>query len=251
MIDAHRASCFPAGPSRPPRRPPFLQPPMEKPVQHPPFNYESSREELRRMQIDFPQRDWEFRPLMGCVAAMQPRNLVEVGTREGGSLFMLSRTLPPGATIISVDLPGRAWGYGSSGAKKRQVAERLRSDGFAVHLVERDSAKPETAEEVKRLLDGDLIEALFLDGDHTFAGVLADFRNYQPLMKADAPIIFHDIVQSPHTPQVEVHYLWRVLKALAPHIEFIENDKAAWGIGLVTNTGLPQGYDLRLEAAGA
>jgi predicted O-methyltransferase YrrM len=186
---------------------------------------------------------------MECVAAMQPRNLVEVGTREGGSLFMLSRVLAPGATIISVDLPGRAWGYSHSGVKKRQVAERLRQDGFVVHLVERDSAEPETAHEVKRLLGGDPIEALFLDGDHSFPGVLADFRNYQPLMKEDAPLIFHDIVQSPATPHVEVHYLWRVLKALAPHIEFVENEKGGWGIGVATNTGLPRGYDLRQEAA--
>ncbi|HSI12911.1 MAG TPA: class I SAM-dependent methyltransferase [Chthoniobacter sp.] len=223
---------------------------MEPLSKNPPFlHYESSREELRRMQIDFPQRDWEFRYLMGCMAAMQPRNLVEVGTREGGSLFMLSRVLPPGSTIISVDLPGSAWGYSSSGVKKRQVAERLRSDGFIIHLVERDSSAPETATEVQRLLGGDPIEALFLDGDHSFAGVLADFRNYQPLMKADAPLIFHDIVHSPKTPRVEVHYLWRVLKALAPHVEFIESDNAGWGIGVATNTGLLQGYDLRQEEA--
>lgn len=201
------------------------------------------------MQIDFPQRDREFRPLMECMAAMQPRNLMEVGTREGGSLFMLSRVLAPRSTIISVDLPGRAWGYSQSGEKKRQVAERLRHDGFIVHLVERDSAEPETAAEVKRLLAGDPIEALFLDGDHSFTGVLADFRNYRPLMKPDAPIIFHDIVHSPATPHVEVHYLWRVLKTLAPHIEFVENEKAGWGIGVATNTGLLSGYDLWQEAA--
>lgn len=200
------------------------------------------------MQIDFPQREWEFRSLMDCLAALQPRNLVEVGTREGGSLFMLAQILPPGATVISVDLPGRAWGYHGSEMKKRQVAERLRRDGFTVHLVERDSAEPETAAEVKRLLDGEEIETLFLDGNHSFTGVLSDFRNYRPLMKADAPLILHDIVQSPNTPHVEVHYLWRVLKTLAPHIEFVENDKAGWGIGLATNTGLLSGYDLRAPA---
>jgi len=222
---------------------------MEKSAQALSFNYEQSREELRRMQIEFPQRDREFRPLMGCVAAMQPRNLVEVGTREGGSLFMLSRVLPLGATIISVDLPGQAWGRGDSGTKKRQVADRLRRDGFVVHLVERDSAQPETAAEVKRLLGGDPIEALFLDGNHSFSGVLADFQNYRPLMKPDAPLIFHDIVHSRNTPHVEVHYLWRVIKTLAPHIEFIENAKADSGIGLATNTGLLQGYNIRQELA--
>jgi predicted O-methyltransferase YrrM len=210
----------------------------------PPSNYKESREELRRMDVEFPQRDKEFGPLMALMANLRPRNLVEVGTRDGGSLFMLSRVLPAQSTIISVDLPGLAWGRSNSGEKKRRVADRLRQDGFTVHLVERDSSQPETAAEVAGLLKGAPIEALFLDGDHSFRGVLADFRNYQPLMKSEAPLIFHDIAHSLKTPKVEVHYLWRVLKALVPHLEFMESEENGWGIGVAMNIGLAQGFDV-------
>jgi cephalosporin hydroxylase len=182
---------------------------------------------------------------MQFLEKLQPHNLVEVGTREGGSLFMLSRILPPGSTIISVDLPGMAWGRKESGTCKQRIAERLRADGFTVHLVERDSSLPETAAEVTRLLDGAPIEALFLDGDHAFDGVLADFRNYQPLMKENAPIIFHDIAKAAKLPKVEVHYLWRVLKTFMPWLEFVAAPENGQGIGIVLNTGLPRGFDLK------
>ena len=196
------------------------------------------------MDVELPQHSREFRPLMEFLETLRPQNLVEVGTREGGSLFMLSRIMPPGSTIISVDLPGLAWGRDDSGLRKQRIAERLRSDGFTVHLVERDSSLPETAAEVAGLLGGAPIEVLFLDGDHSFEGVLADFRNYQPMVKKEAPIIFHDIAQSPNTPKVEVHYLWRVLKTLAPHIEFVAAPENGQGIGVALNIGLTQGFDV-------
>jgi len=201
------------------------------------------------MNVELPQRDNEFRPLMEFFETLQPRNLVEVGTREGGSLFMLSRVMPPESTIISVDLPGLAWGRSDSGVKKRRVVDRLRRDGFTVHLVERDSSLPETAAEVAGLLGGEPIESIFLDADHSFRGVLADFQNYLPLVKNQAPLIFHDIAESTHTPKVEVHYLWRVLKALAPHVELMENEKTGQGIGIVINTGFTPGFDVWKEAA--
>ncbi|EDY20153.1 hypothetical protein CfE428DRAFT_2077 [Chthoniobacter flavus Ellin428] len=211
----------------------------------PSWNYHAYWDELRRMEVELPQHSKEFQPLMQFVEKLQLRNLVEVGTREGGSLFMLSRILPPGSTIISVDLPGMAWGRKDSGARKQRIAERLRADGFTVHLVERDSSLPETATEVARLLDGAPIEALFLDGDHAFDGVLADFRNYQPLMKEQAPIIFHDIAKAAKLPKVEVHYLWRLLKTFMPWREFVAAPENGQGIGIVLNTDLPQGFDLK------
>jgi cephalosporin hydroxylase len=203
----------------------------------PALNYEQSRAELREMGIEFPQRDKEFRPLVENLYELQPGNLVEIGTREGGSLFMLSRVLPPNSTIISVDLPGLRWGRANSGEKKKKIADRLRGDGFTVHLVERDSSQPEAAAEVSKLLGGAPIELLFLDGDHTLKGVTADFLNYQPLVKSGAPIIFHDIVDSARTPDVQVHLLWRVLKAYLPHIELVENE-VGFGIGVAFNAKL-------------
>jgi hypothetical protein len=37
---------------------------------------------------------------MEYLETLTPGNLVEIGTREGGSLFMLFRVLPPESTII-------------------------------------------------------------------------------------------------------------------------------------------------------
>ena len=203
------------------------------------------------MRIKLAQNDKEFRALLGYLRPLQPANLVEVGTRAGGSLFMLSRVLQPNATIISVDLPGLSWGSAGSGAKKKKIAQRLRREGFTVHLVERNSNLPETAAEVSRLLRRAPIELLFLDADHTFDGVLADYLNYRPLVKSNAPIVFHDIIESPRTPEVQVHYLWRALKAFLPHIEMIGNGPAAYGIGVAASTPHCPGAPPYASPAGA
>ncbi len=209
------------------------------------LHYDERRAELHRMGIEFPQKDKEFRPLLDYLRTLQPSNIVEVGTREGGSLFMLSRVLAPKATIISVDLPGLRWGFANSAEKKKRVADRLAGEGFNVHLVERNSNLPETAAEVARLLGGAPIELLFLDADHSFKGVVADFLNYQPLTQERAPIVFHDIVDMPSTNQVQVHFLWDLLKAFMPHTEFIDHEGRGYGIGLALNVPLPKGTEIR------
>jgi predicted O-methyltransferase YrrM len=46
------------------------------------------------------------------VAARRPQTVVEIGTRIGGTLLLLTLAAAPDATIISVDMPtGRFGGY--------------------------------------------------------------------------------------------------------------------------------------------
>src|SRR5262249_15509524 len=44
--------------------------------------------------------------LFEIVSELHPENALEVGTWAGGTLFMTCRVAAPGATVISVDLPG-------------------------------------------------------------------------------------------------------------------------------------------------
>src|SRR6202012_2252681 len=138
-IDARAVACFSARAASAGTVTIFQNMPIDFTATPPTWNYNAFWDELRGMNVELPQHSEEFRPLMQFLEKLQPRNLVEVGTREGGSLFMLSRILPPGSTIVSVDLPGMAWGRKDSGGRKELIAQRLRADGFTVHLVERDS----------------------------------------------------------------------------------------------------------------
>jgi len=69
-----------------------------------------------------------------------------------------------------------------------------------------DSAESKTVEELKRLLGGELIDLLFIDGNHSYEGVKADFENYSPLTKH--LIAFHDVHSVLETRAKGVHRHW-------------------------------------------
>src|SRR5712664_2463069 len=54
----------------------------------------------------------ELTRLFDIVSGLQAKNALEIGTCTGGTLFMTCRVADPGATVISVDLPGGRFGRG-------------------------------------------------------------------------------------------------------------------------------------------
>jgi len=46
-------------------------------------------------------------------------------------------------------------------------------------------------------LNGEPLDFLFIDGDHTYEGVKRDFEMYSPLVRNGGIIAFHDIVKHP------------------------------------------------------
>ena len=81
---------------------------------------------------------------------------------------------------------------------------------------------------------GDKIDVLFIDGDHTYAGVKADFDLWSPLVRPGGLVIFHDILPHKHVAGCEVDRLWGELKTRFPAIEFVENPEQGWaGIGVI------------------
>ena len=135
---------------------------------------------------------------------------------------------------MTVDLPGGAFG----GGYPRGHSSLLRS--FArtqqtICLVRSDSHSPSTLEQVSRLLDGG-IDFLFIDGDHTYEGVRADFEMYSPLVREGGLIALHDIVQGPHETVGDVPRFWNELRARETSADEIVADhrQGGWGIGVIT-----------------
>jgi len=77
---------------------------------------------------------------------------------------------------------------------------------------------------------------LFIDGDHSYDGVRADFENYAPLVRPGGLIAFHDVDSASH-PASEVDRLWKQLRDLYDAREIIDtaNDEQSgrYGIGVL------------------
>jgi predicted O-methyltransferase YrrM len=142
------------------------------------------------------QNPVELRKFLGMVEQLRPRVVVEIGTAAGGVLYCLAQLAHPDALIVRIDFPGGPYGGGQldveadlfrSFAGPRQEMAFIRDRSF--HLSSRA--------DLQRLLAGRPIDLLFIDGDHSYGGVLADFEMYGSLVRAGGMTAFHDIILEP------------------------------------------------------
>jgi predicted O-methyltransferase YrrM len=173
--------------------------------------------------------------LMSIVASIRPARALEIGTLRGGTLFLLCRLAAASARIISVDLPEGRYGGGYTAAKI-PLYRRFAGEGQSLHFLRQDSHKQETADRVKELLGGALLDYFFIDGDHTYEGIKRDFELYSPLVRNGGVVAFHDIAVSGPAPCRGVEQLWNEVRGRHPHQEIVpepEADGRRYGIGLL------------------
>ncbi|MDX1993564.1 MAG: class I SAM-dependent methyltransferase [bacterium] len=168
------------------------------------------------------------------ITALKPRYVCEIGTARGGTLFLLMRAAQSNAVILSVD-PGT-----TPSRQKMFIAGKKQQQH--VHLLREDSHAASTLTLVKQTLGGKLLDVLFIDGDHSYAGVKADFEMYSPLVRSGGIIGFHDIVpdykarkgiQTEHKTG-EVPQFWQEIKSQYQSQELIEDkEQDGYGIGIL------------------
>jgi predicted O-methyltransferase YrrM len=162
-----------------------------------------------------------------------PKCSMEIGTNYGGTLLLLCTISPPRARIISLDLP--LGGFGGGYPKRKIPLFRLfPRSGQQLSLVRADSHLSETKDRIKKLLRDQLLDYLFIDGDHTYAGVKRDFEMYGPFVRSGGIVAFHDIVEHKSHRDCGVDKFWNELKHQYRHREFIEDPLQGWGgIGVI------------------
>ena len=166
----------------------------------------------------------EILQLARILQATPPKRSLEVGTNYGGTLFLLCSLSPPDAQIISVDLPSGRFGGGYPRRKAPLFRRFVRGDQ-KLHLLRADSHSPETKERVMHILDGEKLDYLFIDADHTYSGVQRDFEMYSPLVRSGGIVAFHDIVTYRRETECQVEKFWDEIKVQYRHREIIEEVK--------------------------
>jgi predicted O-methyltransferase YrrM len=191
---------------------------------------------IRAKRLGAKQKLREFACLCRLVEQRRPRVVVEIGTMRGGTLWAWCRLAAADALLVSIDLPGGAFGGGYGGH------EMVRLKGYAetaqrLALIRADSHASSTLSELTQVLDGRLIDLLFIDGDHTYEGVRSDYETYAPLVAPGGLIVFHDILPCGRE-HGNVSKLWDELQSGVECREFVDKTDVSWrgqwgGIGVL------------------
>ncbi len=185
------------------------------------------------------QKTSELLVFLQRVASLKPVAICEIGAASGGTLCALSHTATESAIVVSVDLQFTA--------ARLKALPRLGRPDQALACIEGDSHEPHVHARVASALRGRMLDLLFIDGDHSHAGVKADFEMYRGLVRPGGLIGFHDIVPDFRTrfgtatpaDSGGVPAFWQELKRQYTEVqEIIESpEQDGYGIGLLTWPG--------------
>ena len=168
----------------------------------------------------WPQYQEEIQPFIGLLKGHDVKSYLEIGCRHGDTFHAVGSALPKGSLLVAVDLPAGAR-YENA---LRCAASDLKKQGQKVVIIIGNSHSDEIVKSVSKHAPFD---AVFIDGDHSFDGVRADWRNYGPMGNL---VAFHDISK---TESDQGMSLFNELKQQYKHLEFAFYDTG--GIGVIWN----------------
>jgi predicted O-methyltransferase YrrM len=167
------------------------------------------------------QKPGELAGFLALLADLQPQVIVEIGCDAGGTLWAWQQLVPPPRKLIGLDLP------------KAQFSTGRELNTHGVRMVYGDSHADGTYAELVEALDGDAVDFLFIDGDHTYNGVKQDYETYVPLLADDGIVMLHDVCWHPEPERYGydngVNQLFRELWDNDDDKDIIITEPTAWG----------------------
>jgi predicted O-methyltransferase YrrM len=177
------------------------------------------------------QKPDELQQFVEFLEGRDLRNVLEIGTCHGGTLWLWCQLAHPHAQIVSVDLPNGPFGGGYPDEAISKLIDY--TTGYQwIQLLRGDSHDEQMLKSVRRFLAGKKLDLLFIDGDHSYEGAKRDWEMYSPLVREDGIVVFHDIVEH-DDPACQVDRLWNELKDDHDHKEFCSPDRGWAGIGVI------------------
>lgn len=175
------------------------------------------------------QHEGELQEFLEIYKEIQPKNIAEIGSFYGGTLWFFLKNNPNVEKLIVIDMPippsdGR---YNEMVAAKAQWLQWIPEFTQFQNYVGNSHDKNLIATVHDNNIYND-IDMLHIDGDHTYEGVKADFENFKSLVKKGGMIVFHDISGIP-----DVANFWNEVKAMYPETFREIIHEGGWGIGMV------------------
>ncbi len=172
----------------------------------------------------------EILSLADAVSALKPKIILEIGTARGGTLLIWSKLASEQVITCDINDDVRIQGELFKAFPPAQSS-------CSITLLLGDSHEAGFKQRVKQHLQGKKVDFLFIDGDHTEAGVTADYNDYREFVRSGGIIAFHDIVEKQPFESNQVFQLWKRVKLEAETEEFINDaNQCGFGIGVVKVT---------------
>lgn len=178
------------------------------------------------------QNEYELTAFLDFLRDHNVKTYAEVGAREGDTFHDVVEVLGGSVYALAIDYPGALWGKSTTAVQLERCVQDLRARGYDVEHILGDSKSDAVINFVETRAPFD---AILIDGDHTYAGVKADWENYRGLARI---VAFHDIVGDGQREKVtnravEVPRLWAEIKetGLYETHEFVD-EGSAMGIGV-------------------
>lgn len=177
-------------------------------------------------RVNSVQKRSEILSLVKSIAALDPKMVLEIGTCNGGTLFMWSNITSQ--LVVTCDIFKNNY--------RSELYSHFPSpkSNCRVMALTGNSHDPEFKKTVYETFGDSKIDFLFIDGDHSEEGVKSDFYDYKDLVRPGGIIAFHDILESQPVKGNQVYYFWKDIKQQYRHEEFVENaDQCGFGIGIL------------------
>lgn len=182
-------------------------------------------------------KPWQYRyeitELLKILENKKPKYILEIGTANGGTLFLFTKIASKDAIIISIDLPEGDFGGGYP-KYKIPLYNSFKSHDQELYLFRSDSHSHETMQLIQKNLNGNKFDFIFIDGDHSYEGVKKDFLMYNRLLNEDGIIAFHDIVPGNEKDSGGVFKFWKEVKNMYQSTEIVQSwNQNGGGIGIL------------------
>jgi predicted O-methyltransferase YrrM len=129
--------------------------------------------------------------LYSLVRCLYPEVVVEIGSARGKSTCCLAQACKDNfkGKVYAIDPHmHNAWSdVGTTGDNERFLRSRLKQYDLNFYCEVIRATSTEAAKTWNRPID-----LIFIDGDHTYEGVKADFELFQPWFTEKALVVFHD-----------------------------------------------------------
>lgn len=173
------------------------------------------------------QNEWEFNQFLNLYEQIKPEKILEIGTFFGGTLwFWLHANNDQLREVACIDLPVPPGDerYPLMMQSRAKWDMWAKSKNVKLYDIVGNSTGSHALNLAGSLFFEKDVDMLFIDGDHTYQGVKADYENYCNLVKPGGMIVFHDCFGIE-----EVNRFWNEIKKGQHTIEFSKE----WGIGIL------------------